>query len=123
MSRQKFLAWVDKQQRLAKEVVACYEAGPLGFSLCRELKAMGVECYVACPQNWDERGLRIKNDKRDALALVVRLDRYLAGNHRALALVRVPSLEEDRLRSQSRQREQWLKHRQRLEIQGQRPIL
>lgn len=27
----------------------CYEAGPTGFGLCRDLKAAGVECVVIAP--------------------------------------------------------------------------
>jgi transposase len=37
-----FLAWARKQVALAKEVVSCYEAGPTGFWLHRQLTALGV---------------------------------------------------------------------------------
>jgi len=37
-----FLAWAKKQVALAKEVVSCYEAGPTGFWLHRQLTALGV---------------------------------------------------------------------------------
>src|SRR5512136_2862141 len=41
-----FLAWVKKQQGLAREVVSCYEAGPTGFWLDRQLTQLGVRNYV-----------------------------------------------------------------------------
>jgi transposase len=41
-----------------------------------------------------------------AAALCLRLDRYLAGNKDSLAVIRVPSQEEERARRWSRQREQ-----------------
>ena len=115
---EEFLKWVAKQQQLGEKVYACYEAGFSGFVLARKLRAMGVECYVICPQNWDERSQRVKNDSRDALHMTLRLDRYVQGNRDALAVVRVPTPEEERSRCESRQREQLLKERQRLQAQG-----
>jgi hypothetical protein len=44
-----FLAWAGKQVTLAKEVISCYEAGPTGFWLHRQLTALGVTNYVVCP--------------------------------------------------------------------------
>jgi transposase len=46
------------------------------------------------------------------------LDRFVQGNRDALALVRVPSEEEEQLRAIHRQREQLVKTRKRLEAQG-----
>ena len=50
-----FLAWAKKQVALAKEVISCYEAGPTGFWLHRQLTALGVRNYVVCPTRLDER--------------------------------------------------------------------
>src|SRR5205807_2741417 len=105
-----FLVWAKKQLELAQEVYSCYEAGPLGYGLHRQLQAMGIHNLVIRPQNWDELGRGVKTDKTDALALVQRLDRYVQGNAKALAVVRVPTPEQELARSQSRQREQLLAH-------------
>lgn len=118
-----FLVWVKKQLEQAEAVHSCYEAGPLGYSLHRALEALGIHNVVIRPQNWDELHQGIKTDKTDALALVQRLDRYVQGNHRALAVVRVPTPEQELARAQSRQREQLLAHRLRLEAQGRSLLL
>ena len=46
-----FLVWVAKQLALAQEVHSCYEAGPFGYSLHRQLLQMGVGNVVVRPQN------------------------------------------------------------------------
>jgi hypothetical protein len=55
-----FILWAKKQLELAEEVHSCYEAGPLGYGLHRQLEAMGLHNLVIRPQNWDElhKGLR-----------------------------------------------------------------
>ena len=83
-------------------MVTCYEAGPFGYGLHRHLTALGATNYVIRPRNWDDQHTRVKTDRTDALAMLNALDRFCAGNSKALALVRVPSQAEERLRSQSR---------------------
>ena len=78
-NREKLIAWIARQQKLAVEVYSCYEAGPFGYGLHRELEAMGVHNLVVQPQDWDERGKGVKTDRIDALALCQRLDRYVRG--------------------------------------------
>src|ERR1700756_4163325 len=68
-----FILWAKKQLELAEAVHSCYEAGPLGYGLHRQLEAMGIHNLVVCPQNWDELHKGVKTDKTDALALVQRL--------------------------------------------------
>ena len=52
------------------EVRSCYEAGPLGYALQRELEAQGVVCEVVAPSLIPIKpGERIKTDWRDALKL------------------------------------------------------
>jgi transposase len=52
------------------EVRACYEAGPLGYTLQRELAAQGVICEVVAPSLIPVKpGERIKTDRRDARKL------------------------------------------------------
>src|SRR5215469_3160538 len=118
-----FLLWARKQLSLADIVYSCYEAGPLGYSLHRALEAMGIHNIVVRPQNWDELHTGVKTDKTDALALVQRLDRYIQGNTKALAIVRVPTLQQELARSQSRLRGQLLSHRLRFEAQGRSLLL
>jgi len=55
--------------------------------------------------------------------LAQRLSRYVDGNEKELAVVRVPTVEQELARSQSRQREQLLSHRLRLEAQGRSLLL
>ena len=60
----------------------------------------------------------MKTDPRDATTLCQRLSRYLEGNTRELAVIRVPSQEQEQARHVSRQRTQLVCHRQKLEAQG-----
>jgi len=118
-----FLVWASKQVALAKEVISCYEAGPTGFWLHRQLTALGVTNYVVCPTCLDERRHGVANDRTDALELATRLDRYLAGNHRALAVVRVPTEAEEQKRAHKRQRQQLREQRLSLAAQGRSLML
>jgi transposase len=95
MMRGGLLAWLAKLRgkHLGATMVSCYEAGPLGYALHRELLGMEVTNYVVAPQRLDDRGKRQKTDRLDARALLERLDRYVRGNRHALAIVRVPSPE------------------------------
>ena len=45
-SEEALLLFIQKQLQRAERVVVVYEAGPLGYSLYRKLKALGVLCYV-----------------------------------------------------------------------------
>jgi len=117
-SQEALVSWASKLRRSGAWVYAVYEACGFGFSLQRQLSALGVECYVACPQKLDEQNRRVKTDGLDAKALCLKLDRLVCGNRSALAVVRVPSEEEERLRTIHRQREQLIKARKQLEAQG-----
>jgi transposase len=117
--KEAFLHWAAKlKQNSGAQVDAVYEACGFGFGLQRALTAVGIHCHVVCPQKLDERNQRVKTDGRDAKALCLRLDRFVQGSRDALALVRVPSAEEEQLRSIHRQREQLVKARKQLEAQG-----
>ena len=113
-----FLHWAAKLSKRGSEVHAVYEACGFGFGLQRELSALGIACQVVCPQKLDEHNKRVKTDGLDAKALCLKLDRFVQGNKDALALVRVPSEEEEQLRAIHRQREQLVKARKQLEAQG-----
>jgi transposase len=118
-----FLDWVRQQTLLATELFSCYEAGAFGYGLHRQLTALGVHNVVVCPQQLDERHTGVKTDKTDARALVLKLDQYVHGNRYALALVRVPTPEEEARRALARQREQFRDECRRLEAQGRSLLL
>jgi transposase len=94
--KQAFLHWAAKLKQSGAEVHAVYEACGFGFMLQRQLTALGIVCYMVCPQKLDEQNKRVKTDGLDAKALCLKLDRFVQGNRHALAIVRVPSEEEER---------------------------
>jgi len=119
----KFLAWIRTQLPLAERVHSCYEAGPFGYGLHRDLVALGVRNVVVQPVCLDEQHTGVNHDKSDAKQLALRLDRYVAGNAHALATVRVPTPVEEAKRIQSRQREQLKREVKRVAAQGRSLLL
>jgi transposase len=95
--------YAERQLRQAEQVVAVYEAGPLGYVLYRALKARGVECKVCAPDSTLQKQTRRKTNQIDARTLASNLFNYLNGNERALRLVRVPTEEQERERLRSRE--------------------
>lgn len=114
----KFLQWVKTQLAQAHQVHSCYEAGPFGFVLHRQLCALGIDNLVVQPVCLDERRKNVNHDKSDARELAQRLDRYVAGNDKALAIVRVPTPEQEQKRIHTRQREQLKRESKRIAAQG-----
>jgi transposase len=112
------VAWIAAHVRCGAEVHTCYEAGPCGYGLHRQMEALGVHNLVVAPQVWDERGRRVKTDRRDSRQLCQRLERYLAGNTEVFSVVRVPTLTQERDRALGRQRGAVLKERQRCVVRG-----
>jgi transposase len=48
----------------------CYEAGPTGYGLYRQVLALGHDCVVVAPSLIPRRpGERVKTNRRDALSL------------------------------------------------------
>ena len=113
-----FVPWVKQLLRAGHTVHVVYEACGFGFNLYRQLKAAGAHCYVIAPRKLDEQSTRVKTDPRDATTLCQRLSRYVEGNTRELAVIRVPTEAEEEARHVSRQREQLVRLRQKLEAQG-----
>ena len=112
--------WTGRRSssKVAAEVHAVYEACGFGFGLQRQLVALGIVCYVVCPQKLDEHNKRVKTDGLDAKALCLKLDRFVQGNRDALALVRVPSEEEEPPGPSIDSASNWLALAKRLEAQG-----
>jgi len=115
---ERFLGFVRRQLERAESVHSCYEAGPFGFVLHRQLVALGVDNLVVRPRDWSTYGERVKTDARDAGALCSCLDRFLAGNQGALAVVWVPSEAEESARSVGRQRQALVRDRTRVIVRG-----
>jgi len=115
--------WIEKQFGWAKKVTTCYEAGPTGFWLHRELTERGVTNHVVCPTALDSRKKGVNTDQTDSNELQSRLDRFLAGNTRAMSVVTVPTLEQEQKRAITRQRQQLQKHRLSLAAQGRTLML
>lgn len=118
MTPEQFEAWAVKQKSQARRVVCCYEAGPFGYGLQRRLSALGITCHVVRPQDWDKHGQRVKTDGRDARELAEALARYEAGNKHAIAIVRVPGIEQEQRRAISRQRDALVNEVRRLGAMG-----
>src|SRR5213080_1275848 len=94
-SVRRFIARMGDPRRLT----ACYEAGPTGYELSRQLEHLGVRCRVVAPSLIPKApGDRVKTDRRDCRRLA-RLDR--AGE---LVAIRVPSPEEEAVRDLCRAR-------------------
>lgn len=75
-----------------EQMLFCYEAGPCGYGIYRQLLALGQDCEVVAPPG----RARIKTDRRDALQLARKL--------RAAELTRVwvPDVEQEAMRDFTR---------------------
>lgn len=113
-----FLPWVEGLLRAGHNVHVVYEACGFGFCLYRSLLAAGAQCFVIAPRKLDEGRTGVKTDARDAATLCQRLSRYLDGNTKELAVIRVPTEQEEQLRHIHRQREALVRHRTRLMAHG-----
>jgi transposase len=122
-SKEALLLYAQKQREQGQEVVVVYEAGPLGFTLYRELKAMGLECLVCAPRSGEQKRKRRKNNSIDARTLTSDLSNYVNGNEQALQLVRVPSEAQEQARVESRQHDALVKERKRIGAIGNALLL
>ena len=81
-------------------MVCCYEAGPTGFALQRQLQAKSVDCRVIAPSLIPRKpGERVKTDRRDARKLAELLRAGL------LTEVHQPTEAQEAVRDLSRARE------------------
>lgn len=91
---------VRQQKKGGGRISWCYEAGPCGYVIYRQLSALGEHCVVVAPSLIPKKaGDRVKTDRRDCLSLA-RLDR--AGE---LTAVWVPDDAQEALRDLTRARE------------------
>src|SRR5215217_7608011 len=91
---------VDKLATRGARLHFCYEAGPTGYDLHRQIIAMGHDCVVVAPSLIPKRpGDRVKTNRRDAVSL--------ARLHRAgeLTSVWVPDAGHEAVRDLVRARE------------------
>ena len=96
------------ERTVAGAISCCYEAGPCGYALQRQLGRGRVQCQVIAPALVPRKpGERIKTDRRDA--------RKLAELHRAglLTAVRAPTPAEEAVRDLCRARDDARADRQR----------
>ena len=86
--------------------VFCYEAGPCGYTLQRQITQLGYGCELIAPGLIPRRpGDKVKTDRRDAEKLA-RL--FRAGE---LSVIRIPTREEEAVRDLVRAREDVLGNR------------
>jgi transposase len=78
-------------------VNSCYEAGCDGFWIHRWLESEGIRNLVLDPASIEvpRRKRRAKTDRLDVESLIGLLKRYLAGDHKACSVVKVPTPEEE----------------------------
>jgi transposase len=89
------------RKKSSSQLRACYEAGPLGFGLMRQLEKLGVETCVIAPSKIPSMpGDRVKTDRRDAKKLA---DLFRGG---LLTEVHPPSEEDEAVRDLCRARQQ-----------------
>jgi transposase len=106
----RFLGEIDNTAattaRLVKKLAAkygrlafCYEAGPTGYGLYRQITSLGHECVVAAPSLIPKKaGDRVKTNRRDALGMVTQ---FRAGE---LTAVWVPDPRHEAMRDLTRAR-------------------
>jgi transposase len=83
-----------------KRLTFCYEAGPTGYGLHRQIKSLGHECIVAAPSLIPKKpGDRVKTNRRDAKSLAKLLR---SGD---LTAVWVPDRHHESIRELTRARE------------------
>ena len=93
---------VDRLNRefTGEVLLFCYEAGPCGYGLYRQLLALGHDCQVVAPSLIPKKpGERIKTDRRDARKLAQALR---SGD---LTAVWVPDEEQEAMRDLTRARD------------------
>lgn len=106
---------VQSWQRFLTRLPGCrmaafYEAGPMGNTLCRRLRSLGVDCRVVAPSQVPKASnlQQTKTDRRDAFTLAQLCF------HPPRSFVRLPTEQEEARRQLVRLREQLLEDKQRM---------
>lgn len=90
---------VERLSRDERMLCFCYEAGPCGYGIYRQLSGLGKDCVVVAPSLIPRKpGMRVKTDRRDS--------GMLARAHRAgeLTAIWVPDAEHEAMRDLVRAR-------------------
>lgn len=122
MTTGELLTLVRRLIAAGRKVYACYEAGPCGYGLHRDLIATGATNYVVAPEALGD-GRKQKTDNLDATALADRLDRYVRGNTKAFTIVTVPTPAQEQAREEGRLRDQLKSTRHQWEARGRSLLL
>lgn len=89
-----------KRLTKGRSLRCCYEAGPCGYVLQRQLAGMGIDCQVVAPSLIPQKpGERVKTDRKDA----VKLARLLRSGD--LTPITVPTEDQEAVRDLVRARE------------------
>jgi transposase len=95
-----YLKLAKKLSKGGEEVLFCYEAGPCGYEVYRQLTKAGYDCLVIAPSLIPKKaGDRVKTDRRDAVSLA----RLLRAGE--LTPIWVPDREQEAMRDLTRSRE------------------
>lgn len=95
-----YIRVAKKLSKNGEEILFCYEAGPCGYEVYRQLSKAGYDCVVIAPSLIPKKaGDRVKTDRRDAVSLA----RLLRAGE--LTPIWVPDEEQEAMRDLTRARE------------------
>jgi transposase len=115
-SRSTVIEFAAELRRRKHRVVLVEEACGFGYGFHRKLREIGVEAFVVATETLNRKR---KTNRRDAGKLLDQLHDFdVNGNRKALRLIRVPTLKEQKSRRLCRMRSQLIKVRNILEAQG-----
>jgi transposase len=115
-SRRTIIELARELVRRKHRVVLVEEACGFGYAFHRQLRDIGVEAHVVATEMLNRKR---KTNRRDAAKLLDQLYDYdVNGHKKALRIIRVPTLEEQKKRRLCRMRSQMIKVRSIMEGQG-----
>ena len=115
-SRRTIIELARELVRRKHRVVLVEEACGFGYRFHRQLRDIGVEAHVVATEMLNRKR---KTNRRDAAKLLDQLYDYdVNGHKKALRIIRVPTLEEQKKRRLCRMRSQMIKVRSIMEGQG-----
>jgi transposase len=104
---ERWRAEAEKAGHKINRITVAFETGRDGFWLARWLRVRGIEAHVihAASVAVSREHRRAKTDRLDAETLVRVLMAYCRGERKACSMVRVPSVEEEDAKRQTRERD------------------